>query len=78
MTTIGKVGPRMSMPKVGQQVVLHYNRRLVAYGAAPHHGKVVAVVARKTRGRPRNHLVQLDDGQLVVVPCGQLRRPICG
>jgi hypothetical protein len=28
-----------------------------------------------SRGKPRNHLVRLDDGRLVVVPCGNLIDP---
>jgi len=46
-------------PKVGARMFLHYNRRLVAAGAAPHHGAEVVVVARKTKGKPRNHVVRL-------------------
>ena len=63
----------LTCPRIGQRIVLHYAARMVAHGAAPHHGKVGAVIARKTRGRPRSHLIRLDDETLVVVPCGNLR-----
>lgn len=63
----------LTCPRVGQRVVLHYNQRLARSGAVPHHGKVGTVAIRSTRGKPRNHLVRLDDGGLVVVPCGNLR-----
>ena len=78
MTTIttAKVGKQCTMPKVGQQVVLHYCRKAVRLGGCPHHGKLAVVIARKTRGSPRNHLVQLADGTLVVTHCGNLRRPV--
>ncbi len=68
----------LTCPRIGQLAVLHYARQTVAAGAAPHHGSVVTVVGRKTRGRPRNHLVQLPAGQLVVVPCGNMRRLTVG
>lgn len=63
----------LTCPRVGQPVVLHYAGRVVAAGAAPHHGRVGHVVARKTKGKPRNHLIRLDDGLLLIVPCGNLR-----
>ena len=59
-------------PPVGMRVVLHYNKRLVAHGIVPPHGKVGTVVVRNTRGKPRSHGVLLDDGTLVVVPGGNL------
>jgi hypothetical protein len=61
----------LTCPKIGQQVRLHYNRRLASSGIVPH-GRHGVVVARKTRGKSRNHLVQLDCGRLVIVPCGNL------
>lgn len=65
----------LTCPRVGQLVQLHYSRKVVAAGCAPHHGKIVEVVVRATRGRPRNHLIRLPDGVLMVVPCGNLRKP---
>lgn len=62
----------LSCPRVGCRVVLRYAARMVAYGAAPHHEKAGIVIARKTRGRPRNHSIRLDDGTAVVVPAGNL------
>ena len=59
-------------PAVGARVFLHYNRRLVAAGVVPHHGAEVVVVARKTKGKPRNHVVRLANGVCVCVPCGNL------
>jgi hypothetical protein len=62
----------LTCPRIGQRVRLHYNRRLASSGAAPHAGQPGVVVARKTRGRPRNHLVRLDCGRLLIVPAGNL------
>lgn len=39
---------------------------------APLHGKV-GVVRISSRGRPRNHGIEID-GRLYVVPCGNLRK----
>lgn len=64
----------LTCPKIGQQVVLHYARKSVERGTAPHHGKVGTVVARKTKGRPRNHLISLAGGLLIVVPAGNINR----
>lgn len=64
----------LTCPRIGQQVVLHYNRRMVDSGAARYHGRVGTVVIRSTKGKPRNHGIRLDDGTLVVVACGNLRR----
>ena len=63
----------LTCPRIGQWVVLHYNQRLAPSGAVPHHGEVGTVVIRTTMGKPRNHGIRLDDGTLVVVPCGNLR-----
>lgn len=57
-------------PRVGQRVRLHYAARSRA--AAPLHGRT-GTVAVAGRGRPRNHLVELDGGGRVVVPCGNLQ-----
>jgi hypothetical protein len=62
----------LTCPRIGQRVLLHYGAKYLAAGIR-HHGKHGAVVARKTKGKPRSHLVMLDDGLLVVVPCGNLR-----
>jgi hypothetical protein len=64
----------LTCPRIGQQVVLHYARRAVDAGCTPHHGRVGVVVGRKTKGRPRNHLVQVDDGTVLVVPAGNIRK----
>ena len=63
----------LTCPRIGQRVVLHYAARWITHGAAPHHGKVGTVVVRKTKGRPRSHLIRLDDDTVVVVPAGNLR-----
>ncbi len=39
----------------------------------PFHGKLGEIVATG-RGSPRNHLVRLDGGAMVIVPCGNLYR----
>lgn len=57
-------------PSIGQRVRLHYAKR--ASGFMPHHG-CEGVVRIAGRARPRNHLIQLDDGPQVVVPCGNLQ-----
>ena len=59
----------LANPKPGRRVVLHYARRYAA--SMPFHGRAGVVVAAGT-GRPRNHLIRLDGGTLVVVPCGNL------
>jgi hypothetical protein len=56
-------------PRPGARVVLWYAPRARPYFL--HAAAGVVVVAGK--GRPRNHLVRLDSGALVVVPCGNLR-----
>ncbi|MBU1001636.1 MAG: hypothetical protein KKE73_03830 [Proteobacteria bacterium] len=56
-------------PAVGQRVRLHYNPKDAS--KMPHHGKAGAVVI-SGRGKPRNHLVRLDNGPLIVVPCGNI------
>ena len=61
----------LTCPRIGQSVQVWYTGRIAA--AMPHHGAVGVVVARKTKGRPRNHLV-LVGAVAVVVPCGNLRR----
>jgi hypothetical protein len=60
----------MLNPRVGQRVQVWYGQALRA--VVPYHGRP-AVVVVAGRGRPRNHLVRLDDGTTVVVPCGNLR-----
>lgn len=59
----------MSNPKPGQRCRLHYATKR----RGPLHGKA-GTVEIASKGRPRNHLVQLDDGTRVVVPCGNLQR----
>lgn len=57
-------------PKPGQHVRLCYAKK--RRGAAPHHDRHgVVVVASNGRG-PINALVELDGGELVVVPRGNL------
>lgn len=56
-------------PKPGRRVELRYAARVRPF--APLHGRT-GVVVIASRGKPRNHLVQLDGGPLVVVPCGNL------
>jgi len=60
----------LSNPKPGQRVVLHY--RASARGRMPHGAR--GVVEVPGNARPRNHLVRLDDGRVVVVPAGNLRK----
>jgi hypothetical protein len=56
-------------PRRGQRVRLHYAKR--SWGWAVFQGRT-GTVSVPGRGKPRNHLVRLDDGPDVVVPCGNL------
>jgi hypothetical protein len=56
-------------PRLGQQVQVWYRAEL---RWMPYHGRIGTVVAAG-RGKPRNHLLEID-GQRVVVPCGNVRR----
>lgn len=57
-------------PRKGEVVGIRYRESVRRI--APHHGAtgVVRVVSRGPG--PRNHGVEMADGRLVVVPCGQL------
>ena len=57
-------------PRMGQHVQVWYRKGLREI--MPHHAKV-GTVAVVCRGKPRNHGV-LIDGQVVPVPCGNLRK----
>lgn len=67
----GKGGDVIASPRVGQQVQIWYRKDRAPH--MPYHGKLGTVVI-SGRGKPRNHLVNID-GTDVVVPCGNLRRP---
>lgn len=80
----------MANPKVGQRVRLHYRKALAASMPHHGKLGTVRIVAKpkpqiqsyrlshRTGERrvsaPRNHGVDLDDGQFVVVPCGNLMK----
>ena len=72
----------MANPRIGQRIQVWYaikpRRRggLVPAEFMPHHGKL-GVVRIVGRGKPRNHEIDLDDGQTIGVPCGNLR-PVRG
>ena len=55
-------------PRIHQLVRIRYGRRL--RDQMPLHDQIGRVVVR-SRGRPRNHLVQVA-GELHVLPCGNL------
>ena len=59
----------LSHPRPGQRVRLHYAARTIAN--RPHHGKLATVLIA-SKGRPRNHLVETDDGVKLIVPAGNL------
>ncbi len=59
-------------PKPGQRVQLWY--RQSAAGAMPHHGQSGNVMCVGSGRGPRNAAVRLD-GEVVVVPRGNLRVP---
>ena len=56
-------------PQKGQPVELRYREKLRAL--FEHHGKR-GVVEIAGRGKPRNHLIRLESGERIVVPCGHL------
>lgn len=58
----------LSSPKAGQRVRLHYAARWRPFTP---HGET-GTVETAGRGRPRNHLVRLDDGRRLIVPAGNL------
>jgi len=59
-------------PRKGQKVQVWYAKKKVGW-MTPHHGKIGTVVI-PVRSRPRNHIIDID-GELVSVPCGNLRIP---
>lgn len=61
----------ISNPKPGQRVQVWYAAKNLPM---PHHGKFGTVVA-VAKNRPKNHLIRMDDEQLVAVPAGNLREP---
>lgn len=58
----------MLNPRIGQTVSIRYNRRWAAH--MPLHN-CIGVVRIASKGKPRNHIVQVN-GSLHVVPCGNL------
>ncbi len=61
----------LTNPRVGSAVQIWYREAL--RGFMPLHG-VTGIVIVPGRGRPRNHLVRIDEA-LIIVPCGNLRPP---
>ncbi len=61
----------ISSPKVGQRVQVWYRKERAPH--MPWHGRI-GIVEISSRGKPRNHLINID-GTTVVVPCGNLRKP---
>lgn len=57
-------------PRIGQRVQVWY--RAGVRDHVPLHGKIGTVVIR-SKGRPRNHGIEID-GMIYVVPCGNLRK----
>lgn len=64
----------MANPKVGARVRVRYARKKLERSSHVYHlhGKVGRVVIAG-KGKPRNHLVEID-GVRFVVPCGNLVR----
>lgn len=60
----------MLNPRTGQRVLLWY--RKAACHLFPLHGNI-GVVVFASRGKPRNHCVDVD-GKRYSVPCGNLRK----
>jgi hypothetical protein len=59
-------------PKPGQRVELRYRESLRAI--CPRGARGVVIVAGC--GRPRNHMVRLDDGREMIVPCGHMIKEV--
>lgn len=60
----------ISNPRPGQRVQVWYNAKAAPH--MPYHGKF-GTVQLVSRGKPRNHLIQMDDGAVIGVPCGNIR-----
>ncbi len=59
----------LANPKIGRIVKIWYrksNRHL------PYHGEKGKIVVA-SKGKPRNHLIEMASGATVVVPCGNLQ-----
>lgn len=63
----------ISNPRIGQRVQIWYAAKWRQ--TCPHHGSI-GTVSIASKGKPKNHAVELDTGELVVVPCGNLRQPV--
>lgn len=61
----------MANPKLGQRVMVWYGKRYCL--TMPLHGKIGTVVVVCKARRCRNHGVSID-GQMFVIPCGNLRK----
>lgn len=61
----------MANPKPFSLARIHYRKDIAPL--MPHHGKTGRIVV-VSKGRPRNHGVELQDGTIVCVPCGNLNR----
>ena len=61
----------LSCPKVGTVVQVWYAARWRDF--MPLHGRI-GIVKVSSRGRPRNHGIEID-GVVWVVPAGNLRKP---
>jgi len=59
----------ISNPEVGQKVQAWYGKRA---RCMPLHG-MIGVVVRPSKGKPRNHGVEIN-GTTYVIPCGNLRK----
>jgi hypothetical protein len=60
----------VSNPHIGQRVQLWYAAKRRQF--APHHGEFGRVVV-VGKGKPRNHGVELQSGDVVAVPAGNLK-----
>jgi len=59
----------LTNPRLGQVVLVRYNPR--AKLIMGHLHDKLGTVIQRSRGKPRNHLVDVD-GRLYVIPCGNL------
>jgi len=60
-------------PKIGAIVQVWYRKDRAAF--MPWHGRLGIVRVVSKGPGPRNHGIEID-GRLVVVPCGNIRKPI--
>jgi len=64
----------LAHPHPGQRVIIRYAKERAHL--FPWHGFTGCVILTAKGKGPLNHLIQLDQGPLVVVPCGNLVKEV--